>query len=211
MIYSGQKHREPSTLSEDTRVAIIGLTNVMGERLIKYPTVLSGPKFSIPNSVIPSWNLGRSYLGIFADTDDRTGKRKAIGLGILVPRKKNLSYEPATINDFCRVEPPIAFERLYNRLGDLFSDALNDGPSKSDARSRRLIAALRSEAPYLNDRLDELVSKIDRMTVFIPTCPDEDRRPMQHGNQRSRHSPSCEAVLSKALPSRKPSRLNRHD
>jgi hypothetical protein len=148
-------------MSEDIRVAIVELTNIMRDRLIKYPTVLSEPKFSVPNSVIPGWNLGSSYLGVFADTDDRTGKRNVIGLGILVPRKKDLSYErPATINDFRRIEPSIEFERLYTRLGKRFADALNEGPSKSDARSRRLIAALRAEAPYLSDRLDDLVSRI---------------------------------------------------
>jgi hypothetical protein len=148
-------------VSEDIRVAIIGLTNIMRDRLIKYPTVLSEPRFSVRNSVTPGWNLGRSYLGIFADADDGTDERRVVGLGILVPRKKDLSFErPAIIKDFRRIESPIEFRRLRNRLGERFADALAEGPSKSDARSRRLIAALRAEAPYLSDRLDDLAGRI---------------------------------------------------
>ena len=67
-----------------------------------------------------------------------------------------------TVNDFARVNRPVGLDKLRKRLGEQFADALNEGPSRSDARARRLIAALRAEAPYLNNRLDELVNMSSR-------------------------------------------------
>jgi len=150
-------------VSEEVRAAVITVTDVMRERLVNVPTKISEPTFGVRESWDPPWNRGRSYLRVFTDFDGRAGHDLVVGLAIVIPGKKEFDFERrVTVSDFTEVAPYVDTSRLRARLGRQFADALNEGPSSSDARARRLIDALRAEAPNLSDLLDELTGKISR-------------------------------------------------
>jgi hypothetical protein len=67
-------------------VAVIQVTEVMHNRLIANPTVLSEPTFAVDDSLNNKWELRRPYLGVFVYQAARLPKR-VVALGIAIPGK----------------------------------------------------------------------------------------------------------------------------
>jgi hypothetical protein len=138
-------------------VAVIQVTEVMHNRLIANPTVLSEPTFAVDDSLNNKWELRRPYLGVFVYQAARLPKR-VVALGIAIPGKMDTDFERViTVSNFTVAKPPVAVDKISKRLGKQYAHAVNNGPATSDASARQLLAALRAGAPHLVTQLDALI------------------------------------------------------
>ncbi|MCP2348132.1 hypothetical protein [Nonomuraea roseoviolacea] len=160
--------------------------------LLERRSLVEHPVFSGPTG---DWKLRRRYLVAFLDRVEGQVVEHVVGLGISVPGNMAGTYERRfRIEEFSPIAPRISTDRLSDLLGR-YADVLRVQGPLSTALGRRLVDAIRDEAPHLSDLLDDLESRVSQnvprggiaeiiatqrdMTGLLLTAADMDREPLR--------------------------------
>ena len=154
---TSQNYTSPKS---ELRVALLRLTPAMrGSLQSEVHSPVEHPVFSGP---MGDWKLRRRYLAVFLDSIGGQTAEDVVGLGIAVPGNMAGTYERRfQIEDFSPTNPQISTRHLANLLGS-YADALRIEGPLSTARGRRLVDAIREEAPHLSDLLDHLEGRVSQ-------------------------------------------------
>lgn len=158
--------------SQQVRVAVTNLTEIMLDHLMGSRSDYTGGEFSIRRG---DWRRGR-HLCVFLAADSSSPHSTVGGLGIADTSGRAGDFEKRlAVSEFRTAEVRISVAELKEMLGQ-FRDGLDRNGTLPPARGRELLDALRKRSPGFAEQIDRLTRLLN---VEPPTSTDRPVRPFE--------------------------------